>query len=101
MSQGKASSSVAKQPPQTAPPRQDKAIDHAREAERTRGNVQALELQRKRILSERTDNPHRRSALANALADVEEKLASLAGRFTCKRLRSFFCSRSIVPVKDR
>jgi hypothetical protein len=38
---------------------------------------QALELQRERILSERTSSPHRRSALANALADIEEKLAEL------------------------
>jgi hypothetical protein len=38
---------------------------------------QALELQRERILSERTSNPHRRSALATALVDIEEKLAEL------------------------
>jgi hypothetical protein len=38
---------------------------------------QALELQRERILSERTSSPHRRSALANALADIEEKLGEL------------------------
>ena len=38
---------------------------------------QALELQRERILSERTSSPHRRSALATALADIEEKLAAL------------------------
>ncbi len=34
-------------------------------------------MQRERILSERTANPHRRSALASALADIEEKLAEL------------------------
>ncbi len=38
---------------------------------------QALELQRERILSERTSSPHRRSALTNALADIEEKLSEL------------------------
>jgi len=38
---------------------------------------QALELQRERILSERTSNPHRRSALATALVDIEEKLSEL------------------------
>ena len=38
---------------------------------------QELELQRERILSERTSSAHRRSALTNALADVEEKLAEL------------------------
>jgi hypothetical protein len=45
-------------------------------AERKR-RMQALELQRERILSERTSSPHRRSALAYALADIEEKLAEL------------------------
>jgi len=38
---------------------------------------QALEMQRERILSERTSSPHRRSALTNALADIEEKLVEL------------------------
>lgn len=38
---------------------------------------QSLELQRERVLSERTSNPHRRSALTNALADIEEKLTEL------------------------
>ncbi len=45
-------------------------------AERKRKR-QALELQRERILSERTSSPHRRSALTIALADIEEKLAEL------------------------
>ncbi len=52
------------------------ASGHAEEADRKRAR-QALELQRERILSERTSSPHRRSALTNALADVEEKLAEL------------------------
>ena len=46
------------------------------EAERKRMR-QALELQRERVLSERTSNPHRRTALENALADIEEKLGEL------------------------
>ena len=46
------------------------------EADRTRRR-QTLELQRERILSERTSSPHRRSALENALANIEEKLAEL------------------------
>jgi hypothetical protein len=46
------------------------------EADRKR-RLQALELQRERVLSERTSSPHRRSALENALADIEEKLAEL------------------------
>jgi hypothetical protein len=76
MSQGVESKSVEKQKPQAAAPRQDPAIAHAREAERTRQR-QALVLQRERILAERTASPHRRTALANALADIEEKLAEL------------------------
>jgi hypothetical protein len=39
---------------------------------------QALELQRERILDERTSNPHRRAALAAALADIEEKLKAFS-----------------------
>jgi hypothetical protein len=39
---------------------------------------QALELQRERILSERTSSPHRRAALHAALADVESRLGTLA-----------------------
>ena len=46
------------------------------EAERKRRR-QSLEMQRERILSERTSSPHRRSALENALATVEEELAQL------------------------
>lgn len=46
------------------------------EAERKRRR-QALEMQRERILSERTSSPHRRSSLELALADIEEKLAEL------------------------
>ena len=38
---------------------------------------QALELQRERVLSERTSSPHRRTALETALADIEEKLSEL------------------------
>ena len=54
----------------------DRAKAHAEQAERKR-NVRSLELQRERILSERTSNPNRRSALEYALADIEEKLAEL------------------------
>ncbi len=54
----------------------DKASSALAEADRKRRR-QALELQRERVLSERTSSPHRRSALENALADIEEKLAEL------------------------
>ena len=39
--------------------------------------LQALHLQREFILSQRTSHPHRRTALATALTDIEEKLAEL------------------------
>ncbi|HTX40886.1 MAG TPA: hypothetical protein VMD25_03585 [Acidobacteriaceae bacterium] len=38
---------------------------------------QALELQRERILDERTSNPVRRKALEAALAEIESRLAAL------------------------
>ncbi|MDR3745361.1 MAG: hypothetical protein P4K80_04440 [Acidobacteriaceae bacterium] len=71
MSDGSQSKSVEKQQPQVDP-----ALAHEREAQLKRKR-RDLELQRERILSERTSNPHRRTALANALADIEEKLAEL------------------------
>jgi hypothetical protein len=40
-------------------------------------DLQALELQRERILSERTSSPHRRAALQAALSDIEARLSSL------------------------
>ena len=39
--------------------------------------MQSLELQRERVLSERTSSPHRRAALEAALADIEAKIATL------------------------
>lgn len=49
----------------------------AAEAARTRQR-QELELQRERILDERTSSPHRRAALTAALADIEARLASIS-----------------------
>lgn len=48
----------------------------AAQAERAR-QQQALELQRERILDERTSNPIRRKALEAALSEIEAKLAAL------------------------
>jgi phage protein D len=45
-------------------------------AERKR-RVQALEMQRERVLSERTSSPHRRNALELALATIEHELEQL------------------------
>ena len=47
-------------------------IDGARER-----NRQELELQRERVLSERTASPHRRAALTAALKDIEGRLGAL------------------------
>ena len=77
MSRGWESKSVEEQQNQAASaPKPVAAGNHAEIAERKR-KQQALELQRERILSERTSSPHRRSALTMALADVEEKLSEL------------------------
>ena len=40
--------------------------------------IQELDLQRERILSERTSSPVRRAALEAALADVESRIARLS-----------------------
>lgn len=76
MSRGWESKSVEEQQAQAATPKDVKDTGHQQDAERRR-QLQALEMQRERILSERTSSPHRRSALENALADIEEKLAEL------------------------
>lgn len=47
------------------------------DADRKR-RLQTLEMQRERVLSERTSSPHRRSALELALADIERELQVLA-----------------------
>jgi hypothetical protein len=52
------------------------AGNSAADAEQKRRR-QALELQRERVLSERTSSPHRRTALSNALATIEEELSEL------------------------
>ena len=46
------------------------------DADRKR-RLQALEMQRERILSERTSSPHRRTALGAALIAIEEELTEL------------------------
>lgn len=67
---------MEEQQAQANAPKPDPAAAHVEEAERKRLR-QALEMQRERVLSERTSNPHRRQALTNALADIEEKLSEL------------------------
>jgi hypothetical protein len=50
--------------------------DAASVADRKR-RIQSLEMQRERVLSERTSSPHRRSALSLALATIERELEQL------------------------
>src|SRR5277367_1295967 len=76
MSRGWESKSVEEQQNQAAAPK-PVAADNQAEAAELKRKRQALELQRERILSERTSSPHRRSALTIALADIEEKLSEL------------------------
>ena len=80
MSKGWESKSVEEQQaeaaePKAALPENDPAAK-AVEAERKR-RVQALEMTRERVLSERTSSPHRRSALELALATIERELEQL------------------------
>ena len=67
---------MEEQQAEAATPKHPKDTGQQLDAERKRQR-QALEMQRERILSERTSSPHRRTALENALADIEEKLAEL------------------------
>jgi len=77
MSKGWESKSVEEQQSIAAAPKPvSPEAQRAEEAERKR-KLQALSLQRERILSERTSSPHRRSALSAALIDIEEKLSEL------------------------
>ncbi len=76
MSRGWESKSVEEQQAEARTSKTVAQTASLEEAERKRRR-QALEMQRERILSERTSSPHRRSALELALADIEEKLAEL------------------------
>ena len=54
------------------------AVAAVRQEEQDRQRrLQGLQMQRERILSERTSSSHRRSALELALADVERELEQL------------------------
>jgi hypothetical protein len=81
MSKGWESKSVEEQQAEAASAKSStkKLDDHAahrEEGERKRRRHE-LELQRERVLAERTSSPHRRSALAAALAEIEVKLGEL------------------------
>jgi len=74
MARGWESKSVEDQQAQTPQPPQPAKVTVA-QANRSRER-QALELQRERILDERTSNPIRRAALEAALNEIETKLSS-------------------------
>ena len=66
----------AEQPAQPSSAKPVTRGNNAADADQKR-RIQALQLQRERILSERTSSPHRRSALGAALDSIEEELAQL------------------------
>jgi hypothetical protein len=80
MSKGWESKSVEEQQASASAPKAasaERTPEMARaEAERKR-KLQSLEMQRERVLSERTSSPHRRSALELALATIEYELEQL------------------------
>ncbi len=80
MSKGWESKNVEEQQAEQAQSReprpQGEAADAASVADRKR-RIQSLEMQRERVLSERTSSPHRRSALELALATIERELEQL------------------------
>ncbi len=80
MSKGWESKSVEEQQAEAATPKlsSSEISPEAKRAEADRKRrVQGLEMQRERVLSERTSNPHRRSALELALATIERELEQL------------------------
>lgn len=81
MSKGWESKNVEEQQAAAAAPRaaatgEQTPAERLAEAERKR-RIQALELQRERVLAERTSSPHRRNALEQALATIERELELL------------------------
>lgn len=62
--------------PEPSSERSKPAAMRLAEVDRQR-KLQGLQMQRERILSERTSSPHRRSALEAALLEIEEQLSQL------------------------
>jgi hypothetical protein len=80
MSKGWESKNVEEQQAEAAAPKpaaSELSVEQARaDADRKR-RIQALEMSRERVLSERTSSPHRRTALEQALATIEYELEQL------------------------
>jgi len=81
MSKGWESKSVEEQQAEASAPKSAAPNDLTAEAKRAdaerKRKIQALEMSRERVLSERTSSPHRRSALELALASIEYELEQL------------------------
>lgn len=80
MSKGWDSKSVEEQQAAAAAPKprvSEETVEMRRADAEKKRRIQALELQRERVLSERTSSPHRRSALELALASIEYELEQL------------------------
>ncbi len=79
MSKGWESKNVEEQQAQALEARADAqgAATAKRDDAELKRKIHSLELQRERVLSERTSSPHRRSALAMALATIERDLEQL------------------------
>ena len=80
MSKGWESKSVEEQQAAAAAPKastSERTPEVRRAEDDRKRRVQALELQRERVLSERTSSPVRRSALELALATIERELEQL------------------------
>jgi hypothetical protein len=80
MSKGWESKSVEEQQAEASAPKLSSSVvtPEARRADADKKRrIQALEMQRERVLSERTSNPHRRNALEMALATLELELEKL------------------------
>lgn len=64
-------------PEQAAPVKPTTPQDQQRSEREKKRRIGELELQRERVLSERTSSPHRRSALEAALLEIERELGEL------------------------
>ena len=78
MARGWESKSVEEQQADAAPMSDESRKQIGLEQANRKRQIQELDLQRERILSERTSSPVRRAALEAALADVESRIARLS-----------------------
>jgi hypothetical protein len=78
MARGWESKSVEEQQSLTGPGSDEARKQLGLEQANRKRQMQELDLQRERILSERTSSPVRRAALEAALADVESRIARLS-----------------------